>query len=89
MPISKIPYYVKDAGIKTYPAAQGGGFYVVLDKFAVENLDQDRWDTFEDVKTECERELRTFLEIKEAVLANSPVGDSTYILNFSSGESLL
>ena len=90
MPIfSDIPYYSKDAGIKTYPADQGGGFYVVLDQLKVDKFPLDKWEIFEEVKNKCERELRTFLEIGESILANSPSGEFTYILNFVDQSAIL
>lgn len=87
-----IPYYAKDAGIKTHDS---GDFYVVLDKVQVDELDPNVWNTFDAVKRECEEELKMFLDFGETFIALSPDGDGTYILNFihkcspSNGDLLL
>ena len=78
-----IPYYDKDAGIKTYSEEQGGQPYVILDKSKVDELNPDIFKTFEAVKRECEEELVQSLNIQEASIAISPDGDGTYIVNFS------
>ena len=77
-----IPYYEKDAGIKTYSEEQGGQPYVVLDKDKVDAMGPNIMNTFESVKVECEEELVQSLSISEASLCISPDGDGTYVINF-------
>jgi hypothetical protein len=79
-----IPYYEKDAGIKSHEDAPEGTFYVVLDRPKVDALDPNIWNTFDAVKTECEEELSQFLDLGESLMAISPDGDPTYVVNFIS-----
>ena len=77
----EIPYYEKDAGIKTWEPPQEG-YYVILDKDKVDQITPNLWETFEAVKVECEEELSQFLDFGEVNLSLSPDGDGTYVLNF-------
>ena len=77
-----IPYYDKDAGIKTYPEEDGGQPYVLLDKDKVDAMGPNIMNTFETVRAECEKELVQSLSIIESSLCISPDGDGTYLLNF-------
>ena len=76
-----IPYYEKDAGIKTHSIADGGCFYVVLDRFKVEAVNPQIWEVFESVRQECQKELGIQLDFGVAFIAISPSNDETFVLN--------
>ena len=77
-----IPYYEKNAGILRHE--ESDIVYVVLDKIKVDELSADIWHTFNVVKLQVESEVQECLFISKAILALSPDGDETYILNFIS-----
>ena len=79
-----IPYYEKDVGIKSHEGAPEGTYYVVLDRAKVDKLDPNIWNTFDAVRAECEEELSQFLDLGESLMAISPDGDATYVINFIS-----
>ena len=75
-----IPYYEKNAGIHTFEDSDI--LYVVLDKAKVDEIDPNVWNTFDAVRLHVEAERKEFLQISEAIIALSPDGDGTYVLNF-------
>jgi len=79
-----IPYYAKDAGIKAHTVDNGGNFYVVLDKATVDKMPHDRWETFESVRLQCQKELQIALDFGLSFIALSPDQDMTYVINFVS-----
>ncbi len=79
-----IPYYKKNTGILRHE--ESNILYVVLDKTKVDKMDPNVWNTFENVTVQVENEMKEFLYLSEAVLAISPDGDGTYVLNFVTQE---
>lgn len=75
-----IPYHEKYTGVHTHE--DSNILYVVLDKVKVDEMDPNVWNTFDAVKLQVEAEQKEFLQISEAIIALSPDGDGTYILNF-------
>ena len=77
-----IPYYKKNTGILRHE--ESNILYVVLDKIKVDELSADIWHTFNAVKLQVEKETKESLYLSKTILALSPDGDETYILNFIS-----
>ena len=77
-----IPYYEKNTGILRHE--ESNILYVVLDKTKVDDLSADIWHTFNAVKLQVEKETKEYLYLSDAILALSPDGDETYVLNFIS-----
>ena len=75
-----IPYHEKYTGIHTHEDSDI--LYVVLDKVKVDKMDPNVWNTFDDVLSQVETEQKEFLHISTAIIALSPDGDGTYVLNF-------